>query len=133
MRRHLVHGLVAASLAVLVVGAAFASTTGSSKSTTKSTSKEAMYHFLVIAPHNAEECLKTLDEVSAKGAENLAKFSWGCKAGDHTGYAMVTAKNAEEALSIVPESGRSMAKAMKLNKFTMDELKNVHASMEPKK
>lgn len=133
MRRHLVPGLVAASLAVLVMGVAFAATSGSSKSASKSTSKETMYQYLVIAPHTPEECLKTLDDVSAKGADNLAKFQWGCKAGDHTGYAMVTAKNDAEALSIIPESGRATAKAIKLNKFTMAEIKGFHASMEEHK
>ena len=132
MRRHLVSGLVAASLAVLVLGVAFAAT-GSSKSASKSTSKEAMYHYLVIAPHTPEECLKTLDEVSAEGAETLAKFSWGCKAGDHTGYAMVTAKDEAGALAFIPEAGRATAKAIKLNKFTMEEIKAFHSSMEEKK
>src|SRR6266540_5393273 len=123
MKKHLVPVLLAASLAVLVMGVAFASGSGASKSTGKATT----YHYLVISPHTPEQCLTALDEISAEGAATLAKFDFGCKAGDHTGYAMVTAKDDQEALSIVPESIRAEAKVVKLNKFTMNDIKMYHA------
>ncbi len=125
MKKHLGPVLLVASLAVLVMGVAFASGSGA-----KGAAKAATYRYLVISPHTPEECIKELDEISAEGAATLAKFDWGCKAGDHTGYAMVTAKTDEEALSIVPEALRGQAKAIKLNKFTMADIKMAHASME---
>ena len=126
MRRHLVPVLVAASLAVLVTGVALGA--GSQAMAGKSVAKTSMHRYLVISPHTPEECAKALDEVSAEGAATLAKFDWGCKSGDHTGYAWVTAKDEQEALSIVPESLRGEAKAVKLNKFSMAEIKAIHAS-----
>ena len=123
MRKHFGPVLLVASLAVLVMGVAFASGPGASKGA----GKAMTYRYLVISPHTPEECIKALDEISAEGTATLAKF--GCKAGDHTGYAMVMAKTDEEALSIVPESIRGEAKAIKLNKFTMADIKTAHASM----
>ncbi len=125
MKKHLGPVLLVASLAVLVMGVAFASGSGAGKGA----GKAMTYRYLVISPHTPEECLKALDEVSAEGTATLAKFDWGCKAGDHTGYAMITAKSDEEALSIVPESVRGQAKAIKLNKFSMADIKTAHASM----
>ena len=122
MKRHPVPVLVLASLAVLVMGVTLAS--GS-----HAKGKEATHNYLVISPHSPEECLKALDEVSSKGSSTLKKYDWGCKAGDHTGYVMVTAKNDQEALQIVPESLRAQAKAMKLNKFSEADIKGFHASM----
>lgn len=83
--------------------------------------------FLVISPHTPEECLATLDSVSAMGKETLAKYDWGCMAGDHTAYAIVTAGNEEEAAKIVPESLRSKAKIVKLGKFTVEQIKKLHS------
>lgn len=84
------------------------------------------YDYLVISNHNADECLKALDGVAAIGKDVLKKYDWGCMAGDHTGYITVKAQNEEEALKVVPESLRSKARAIKLNKFTPEEIKAFH-------
>jgi hypothetical protein len=94
----------------------------------KAMSGATMSRYLIISPHTAEECLTALDAVSAQGEEKLNSWDWGCKAGDHTGYTVVQAESQEAALKSVPESLRKKARAIKLNKFTMDEIKSFHAS-----
>ena len=118
---------VPVALGALLVGS-LALAAGSSMS--HSTMKHTGNHYLVISPHTPEECLKTLDEISAEGTATLAKFDFGCKAGDHTGYVMVFAKDETEALSIVPESIRANAKAIQITKFTAADLKMAHAQAD---
>ena len=89
--------------------------------------------YLVRSPHTPEGCLEALDAVKAMGKGALAKFEWGCKDGDHTGYAIVTAASADEALAIVPESIRPKAAATKLNRFTEAEVQKFHEVMQEKK
>jgi hypothetical protein len=82
--------------------------------------------YLVTSPHTPEECLKALDEVSAMGPKTLAKYHWGCLAGDHTGYAMIDAASEEDALKTVPAEIRSKAKAEKVTTFTVAQIKDLH-------
>lgn len=84
--------------------------------------------YLVISPHTKAECLAALDGVAAQGADMMARYDWGCMANDHTGYLKVQAASEQEALAMVPESMRSKAKAVKLNKFTVEQVKSFHES-----
>lgn len=95
-------------------------------------SKEGASTYLVISPHTPEECMKTLDDVSAMGKDVLKEYSWGCASGDHTGYIMVKAANEQEALAKVPASVRDKAKAMKVDKLTADQIKALHEKMDKK-
>jgi hypothetical protein len=90
--------------------------------------KPEMSHFLLIVPHTAEQCLAALDAVVAEpnGGAELAKWDWGCMAGDHTGYLLLSAATGEEALKSVPKAERAGAKAIKLNKFTAEQVKSFH-------
>ncbi len=83
--------------------------------------------YLIMSPHTAEECLKALDDVTAASPALLAKFDWGCKAGDHTGYVVVQAASEDAARAMLPESQREKAKIVKLNKFTVEQIKSFHA------
>jgi len=85
--------------------------------------------YLVMSPHTDKQCLATLDEVGAEGAGTLAKWDWGCKSGDHTGYLRVHAASAKEALMNVPADLRAQAKAVAIGKFTEADLKSMHATM----
>ena len=42
----------------------------------------------------------------------LIHFYWGCKSGDHTGYAMIEAENKKEALYSIPTIIRNKAKVI---------------------
>jgi len=83
--------------------------------------------YLVSAPHTAEQCLAALDDFAAQGREQLARFDWGCKDGDHTAYAVVEASSAEEALATVPANQRAQAKAVRIDKFTVEQIRSLHA------
>jgi hypothetical protein len=81
--------------------------------------------FQVIASHTPEECLKVLDETSAKNPKLLSKFDWGCMAGDHTGYAVLEAKDEAAVRAMLPADMQN-AKIVKLNKFTAAQIKSFH-------
>jgi hypothetical protein len=108
---------------VLVGVSAFATTTA------KSSAKSAppMHKYMVMVPHTAAECMNALDDFDTSKA--LGKFEFGCKDGDHTAYAIVSATNADAAKAMVPEKQRDNAKAVMLSKFTPEQLKELHASM----
>jgi hypothetical protein len=82
-------------------------------------------HFMVVASHTPEECLKVLDEVNAKGAKLLSAFEWGCMAGDHTGYAFVDAKDEDAVRAMMPASMQH-AKITKVTKFSAQQIKSFH-------
>jgi hypothetical protein len=88
--------------------------------------KESTQRFLIISPHTADQCLAVLDDMEAKEPQVLAKTDWGCMAGDHTGYMMVSAKDEAAARNMVPELVRGQAKVIKLNKFTAEQIKSFH-------
>ena len=81
--------------------------------------------YIVISPHTAAECAAALEQAETQGS--LAKFGWGCKQGDHTGYAVVQAANSEEALKLVPANVREKARAIRLDRFTAAEIQAMHS------
>jgi hypothetical protein len=127
MVRHLFSGGIAISLVALVL-AVFMSP-GRSMAQKKGGSMMDSAQYLVISRHTPEQCLQALDDISAEGSDVLAKFEWGCMAGDHTGYALVQAGSEAEALNIVPASIRSEARAIKVVKFTPEQIKAFHEKM----
>ena len=119
-------------LAVLLL-AAVSATAGiwSAASALKEEGKPAAMasaRYLLISPHTKEECLQALDGVAAAGKDMLAKWEWGCMAGDHTGYVMIEAKSDEGAIAMVPEAIRPKARAIKLTKFTAEDIQSFHKS-----
>ena len=86
-----------------------------------------MARFLLICPHIPEECTDALDSVLAVSHELLNRFDWGCKAGDHTGWAVVEAQNEATARMLLPTSIRAHAHAIPLNKFSAEEVNSFHA------
>jgi hypothetical protein len=85
--------------------------------------------YLLIMPHTPEQCVAALDAMEAASPELLAKTDWGCMAGDHTGYLVVHAASQQAALNMVPANERAGAKAIKLNKFTPEQIKSFHKKM----
>ena len=79
---------------------------------------------IVISPHTAEQCLEALEHLADE--RHLAAFEFGCKSGDHTGYARVQAATPEEALAVVPAAERSTARAIPLDRFTAEQLRAAH-------
>ncbi|MCM1986888.1 hypothetical protein [Methanococcoides seepicolus] len=85
-----------------------------------------MTKYLVESPHTSEGCLKALDEMLAMGADVLEQYDFGCMVDVHKGWVILEAENESEALKIVPESLRSKARAVALNKFTPEQIKEAH-------
>lgn len=74
-----------------------------------------MKQFLVISPHTAEDCSKVVKQTLAIGY--LTHFYWGCKSGDHSGYAILEAENEKEALLSIPTSIRDKGRVVGLVQF----------------
>lgn len=85
-----------------------------------------MARYMIESPHKPEECLKALDEGLVMGPDVLGKFDYGCKAGDHTAYAIVDAKTKDDALRLVPSFLRSSAKVVEVGKITPDMIRSFH-------
>lgn len=92
---------------------------------------EMKTQYLVLSPHTDAECLQTIDNTEKMGS--LAKWRFGCMDGDHTGYLITTATDAQAALAMVPASVRGKARAVKLHTFTPAELKAAHTHMQASK
>ncbi|NWG27423.1 MAG: hypothetical protein HXY48_02685 [Ignavibacteriaceae bacterium] len=80
-----------------------------------------MQKFMIISPHTHEECTMVVKQTLAIGY--LTHFWWGCKSGDHTGYAMIEANNADEALLSIPTMIRKKGKAIGLVQFDPEKVK----------
>jgi hypothetical protein len=74
-----------------------------------------MQKFMIISPHAHDECTVVVKQTLAIGY--LTHFWWGCKSGDHTGYAMIEANNADEALLSIPTMIRKKGRAIGLVQF----------------
>ena len=85
-----------------------------------------MARYLIQSPHTPEECLQALDENLAQGPDALARYDWGCMAGDHTGYAIVEAASEAAARSTVPPRVRGKARVVELAKFTPEQIQSFH-------
>jgi hypothetical protein len=86
-----------------------------------------MDRYLVISPHTAEDCKRALKEVHAAGY--ITHFDWGCMDGDHTGWVVLEAANAKEALMVVPSLQRHTARAIKLVKFAPSDIEKMHLKL----
>lgn len=82
--------------------------------------------YLVESPHTKEECLRELDGIAAKGSDVLGKFNWACRSGEHTGYAILEAKDEADARSVVPEIVRGKARVHPVDTFTPREVERLH-------
>ena len=74
-----------------------------------------MDRYLIETPHTASECLDLIKLLNAQGY--LWNFDRGCKAGVHSGWAIIEAENEAQARLAVPPLVRSRARIVRLNKF----------------
>jgi len=77
-----------------------------------------MQRYLIETPHSAQDCKMLVDQVYAMGYLN--NFDWGCKAGVHSGWAIIEAENEADARLAVPSIVRSKARVIQLTKFNRD-------------
>ena len=83
-----------------------------------------MDRFLIVSPHTAEDCKLALQQVLAIGY--LTHFEWGCRDGEHTGWAILEAEDAKQALMSVPAAQRHSARAIKLTRFSTSDIEKMH-------
>ena len=83
-----------------------------------------MDRYLVISPHTAAECSAALAEIHAAGY--ITHFDWGCMDGDHTGWVILEAENAGQAMMVVPAQQRRHARVVKLVKFSPADVERMH-------
>ena len=81
-----------------------------------------MQKFMIISPHTHDECTLVVKQTLAIGY--LTHFWWGCKSGDHTGYAMIEANNADEAMLSIPTMIRKKGKGIGLVQFDPEKVKH---------
>lgn len=85
-----------------------------------------MSRFLIETPHTKEECLRSLDELLAKGPDTLRKFDWACSTGKHAGYAIIDADNESAVRNLLPSFLRDKARITQVSKFTPEQIKSFH-------
>lgn len=68
-----------------------------------------------------------IEEFLRAGAHYLTNAEWGCDDGVHTAWIIVEADNDDEAKLLVPPSIRNTALLCKLNKFTPDNIRELHS------
>jgi len=85
-----------------------------------------MAKYFIASPHTKEECVRALEDTLAQGPQVLAKYEYGCMAGDHTAYAFVDAPNETSARNYVPSSLRAKARFVEVSQFTPEQIKSFH-------
>ena len=85
-----------------------------------------MSRYLVESSHTPEQCLQALDDIVARAPGLLAKFDWGCMAGEHTGWAVIEAESTSRARELVPASAGESVRVVELNKFTPEQIRSFH-------
>ena len=98
----------------------------SNKSSAKTTAANT---YLVTIQHTPEQCMKVMNGINAKGSAYLSEFRFGCMSGDHTAYAFLKGSSEEAVLKTLPADVQPMAKIEKVDKFTPEQIKEMHKNM----
>ena len=85
-----------------------------------------MARYLLTVPHTDEDCVAELDSVFGHSKELLARFDWGCKAGQHIGWVVLEAADDQTARRMLPITVRDKANVSLLNKFTPEDVQAFH-------
>jgi hypothetical protein len=86
----------------------------------------ARARFLVVAPHEPDQCLDAVEATINQGPGFREAYEWGCLVGNHTGYVSVRADGAEEAVNdYVPPFLRAAAKAYRLTQIRARDLRDL--------
>lgn len=85
-----------------------------------------MSKYLVEVTHTKRECVWALKQLLDAGPEFLARFDWGCKDGEHVGWALLDADSKFAAQEIVPRVMRAKTRIVQLNQFTPEQVLASH-------
>ncbi len=125
MKRH-TNPLVPLAVIVAALLVGFAALGAGVENASAPVAKAATAEWLVESHHTPQSCVAAIDEYKALGPKLFADWKFGCEGGVHVAWMTVRAPDAQTALQVVPASLRGEAKAYKLNKFTLDQLKAFH-------
>lgn len=84
-----------------------------------------MQYFVEVS-HTPEECMRALDEMMGQSENILKMFRWGCKSGDHRGWAFVMVESEMEVRNMLPSSIRDKAVVVEVVEFTPEQLRMMH-------
>ena len=83
-----------------------------------------MNRYIIESPHSELDCQHALSQVNTMGF--ILHYEWGCKDGNHTGWAIIESDSPEEALLTVPSFIRHRAKVTKLSNYTPEDFSENH-------
>lgn len=83
-----------------------------------------MDRYLVSVTHTTADCVRALKAIEAIGM--MTHFDWGCKDGEHTGWVIIEAESKPQALMVVPPILRNNARAVRLVKFSAEDVRAMH-------
>ena len=83
-----------------------------------------MDRYLVSVTHTMGDCIRSLQAIEAFGM--ITHFEWACQDGEHTGWVIIEAENKPQALMVVPPSLRDKAHAVKLVRFSPEDIRTMH-------
>ncbi len=86
-----------------------------------------MSKYLIEIPHSSEknECLRSVAILLSSGSHFLTNADWGCLDGVHKAWFFMDASSKNEALMVVPPAYRKDTKISKLNKFRLDDVREL--------
>ena len=87
-----------------------------------------MAKFMIEVRHEDDKlaCEHSIAIFLNSGSHFLTNADWGCMDGDHTGWLVLEAENAKQALMVVPAVQRHNAKAVKLVRFSPQDIEAMH-------
>ena len=90
-----------------------------------------MARYLVETNHTARECMWALKQALRENPEFLTQFEWGCKDGEHRGWAIVDAEDKFAVQALIPQILRPYTRIVALNEFTPGEAQAYHEGLLP--
>jgi hypothetical protein len=86
-----------------------------------------MPKYLIEIPHGSEkiECLRSVSILLSSGSHFLTNADWGCLDDVHKAWFFMDANSKNEALMIVPPAYRKDTKISQLNKFKLEDVKEL--------
>lgn len=85
-----------------------------------------MAEYLIESDHNTLDCLRALYEMVEQKSQMLDSFRYGCRAGDHRGWAILEASDAEAARMLLPSYVRDGATVTEVTQFTAQQVAMMH-------
>jgi len=87
-----------------------------------------MPKYLIEVPHEEEfvSCSHARQVFLETGSHFLTNADWGCKDGNHKAWLFAELDSKDQARAMLPPMYRTRAKIVQLNKFTIEEIDELH-------